>query len=81
MKQRGDFDYLGKDLLLLNLQGFTNFVKDFKFPLDVRTISEVYRKGSVNNQPMAFEVFKGSLLKLGVIMRNALVAANKRKHQ
>jgi len=48
------------------MQGFSTFVSEFKVPLDNRVIAEVYKKCSLNNQPLLFEHFDRAITKLGV---------------
>jgi hypothetical protein len=46
-----DFDALQQNLHLLNMQGFACFCKEFRVPLDNRSVAEVYKRSQVNNQP------------------------------
>ena len=46
---KGDFQQLHQNLVLLGLQGFTRFCRDFKVPLSTSDITLVWKKASLNH--------------------------------
>ena len=53
----GEFDKLDKNLILLGLNGYNRFCKDFKVPLDNQGITLAWKKASNNHMPHEFEQF------------------------
>ena len=53
---RGDFTQKNQNLVVLGLQGFTRFAKDFRVPqLTTTELTTVWKKSSNNHQPHDFE--------------------------
>lgn len=68
---RGDFNQKNHNLVVLGLQGFTRFSKDFKVPLTTGELTTVWKKGSNNHQPHDFEQFHKAISLLGQAVNRA----------
>lgn len=60
-KAGGDFGKLDKSLIMLGLNGFNSFCKNFKVPLDNTSITLVWKITSGNNTPLEFDQFQRSI--------------------
>lgn len=61
-----DFDNLKEQLFTLSLRGYTAFTKDMNIEVDKARAVETWKKASINNQDLAYDEFKSSLVKLAV---------------
>lgn len=59
-----DFDNLKEQLFTLSLRGYIAFTKEMKIEIDKARAVETWKKASINNQDLAYEEFKASLVKL-----------------
>lgn len=75
---RGDFDSLTTNLSLMNMQGYARFCIEFKVPLDNRSVSEVFKKSQLNNNPLVFDQFEKSIGRLGVKLNGVQLEQAKR---
>lgn len=62
------------------MQGFACFCNEFKVPLDIRSITEVYKRSQENSMPLVFEQFNTSITKLG-IKHNLVMLEHAKKRQ
>ena len=49
---RGDFEQLTQNLVVLGLQGYTRFCRDFGVGLSTGEVTLVWKKSSLNHQPL-----------------------------
>ena len=70
---RGDFQQLHQNLMLLAIQGYTRFCRDFKVPLTTNDITLVWKKASLNHQPLEFDQFQKSITLLGMQLNKCKV--------
>jgi hypothetical protein len=61
-----DFDNLKEQLFTLSLRGYIAFTKDMSIEVDKARVVETWKKASINNQDLAYDEFKSSLVKLAV---------------
>ena len=70
---KGDFSELQQNLVVLGLQGYTKFCKDFKVPLVTNDITLVWKKSSNNHMPHEFEQFQKSITMLGTTLNKTRI--------
>ena len=69
----GDFNAKSQNLVVLGLQGYTRFAKDFKVPLGSSELTTVWKKSSSGHQPHEFDQFQKSITLLGVTVNKVKV--------
>jgi hypothetical protein len=70
---KGDFSLISENLVVLGLQGYTKFCKDFKIPVTNNELTTVWKKSSTNHQPHEFDQYSKSITKLGVTVKRSKV--------
>ena len=71
--QKGDFNQISENLVVLGLQGYTKFCKDFKIPATNNELTTVWKKSSTNHQPHEFDQYQKSITLLGVTINKSKV--------
>jgi len=74
------FDELEDELKKLDHGEINCLCRDFEVALPRHSISEIFKKVSVNNQALEFEGFKGAIKAIAKEYSNAKFKENKARH-
>jgi hypothetical protein len=73
------FDDYHSQLYTIDMHQYMQFIKDMSIPVDKPAAIECYKRNAVNNQPLNYEQFKGSLTRLAVGANRNRVNVNLKK--